>query len=62
MILVISFCIVKKPGKSDINEFLNDYNYLIDEFDIFIVDFYLKIGLMNVNIICHDYTILKGLL
>ena len=29
----------KKPGKSSINEFLNDYNYLIDEFDMFIVEF-----------------------
>ena len=27
----ISDC--KNPGKSSINEFLNDYNYLIDEFD-----------------------------
>ena len=50
----------KKPGKSSINEFLNDYNYLIDEFDIFIVDFSLKIGLMNGKIIYHDGTILKG--
>ena len=32
----------KKLGKSSINEFLNDYDYLIDEFDIFIVDFSLK--------------------
>ena len=50
----------KKPGKSSINEFLNDYNYLIDEFDIFIVDFSLKTGLMSGNIIYHDDTILKG--
>ena len=50
----------KKPGKSSINEFLNDYNYLIDEFDIFIVDFSLKTGLMSGNIIYHDGTILKG--
>ena len=50
----------KKPGKSSINEFLNDYDYLIDEFDIFIVDFSLKIGLMNGNIIYHDGTVLKG--
>ena len=49
----------KKPGKSSINEFLNDYDYLIDEFDIFIVDFSLKIGLMNGNIIYHDGTVLK---
>ena len=33
----------KKPGKSSINEFLNENDYLIDEFDIFIVDFSLKI-------------------
>ena len=33
----------KKPGKSSINEFLNDYNYLIDAFDKFIVDFSLKL-------------------
>ena len=39
----------KKPGKSSINEFLNDYNYLIDEFDIFIVEFSLKIGLMALS-------------
>jgi hypothetical protein len=50
----------KKPGKSSINEFLNDYNYLIDAFDMFIVEFSLKIGLMNGNIIYHDGTILKG--
>ena len=50
----------KKPGKSSINEFLNDYNYLIDQFDIFIVEFSLKIGLMNGNVIYHDGTILKG--
>ena len=50
----------KKPGKSSINEFLNDYNYLIDEFDKFIVDFSLKIGLMNGNIIYHDGTVFKG--
>ena len=50
----------KKPEKSSINEFLNDYNYLIDEFDIFIVDFSLKTGLMSGNIIYHDGTILKG--
>ena len=49
----------KKPGKSSINEFLNDYNYLIDEFDRFIVDFSLKIGLMDGNIIYHDGTVLK---
>ena len=50
----------KKPGKSSINEFLNDYDYLINEFDIFIVDFSLKIGLINGNIIYHDGTVLKG--
>ena len=49
----------KKPGKSSINEFLNKYNHLIDEFDMFIVDFSLKIGLMNGNIIYHDGTVLK---
>ena len=32
----------KKPGKSSINEFINDYDYLIDEFDKFIVDFFSK--------------------
>lgn len=50
----------KKPGKSNINEFLNNYNYLINEFDMFIVDFSLKIGLMNENIIYHEGTVLKG--
>ena len=50
----------KKPGKSSINEFLNEYNYLIDEFDKFIVNFSLKIGLMDGNIIYHDGTVLKG--
>ena len=50
----------KKPGKSSINEFLNDYNYLIDKFDKFIVDFSLKIGLMKGNIIYHDGTVFKG--
>lgn len=50
----------KKPGKSSINEFLNDYDYLIDEFDMFIVDFSLKIGLINGNTIYHDGTVLKG--
>lgn len=49
----------KKPGKSSINEFLNKYNHLIDEFDMFIVDFSLKIGLINENIIYHDGTVLK---
>ena len=58
MILVISFQIVKNQEKSSINEFLNDYNYLIDEFDRFIVDFSL-IGLMDENIIYHDGTVLK---
>lgn len=60
MTLAISFWIVKNQEKNSINEFLNDYNYLIDEFDIFIVDFSLKIGLMNGKIIYHDGTILKG--
>ena len=32
----------KKPGKNSINEFINDYDYLIDEFDKFIVDFFSK--------------------
>lgn len=50
----------KKPGKSSINEFLNKYDFLIDEFDIFIVDFSLKIGLMNGNVIYHDGTVFKG--
>lgn len=50
----------KKPGKSSINEFLKEYHYLIDEFDTFIVNFSLKIGLMNGNIIYHDGTVLKG--
>ena len=50
----------KKPGKSSINEFLNDYSYLLDEFDRFIVEFSLKTGLMDGNIIYHDGTILAG--
>ena len=50
----------KKPGKSSINEFQNQYSYLIDEFDIFIVEFSLKIGLMGGEIIYNDGTILKG--
>ena len=32
----------KKPEKSNINEFLNGPDYLIDEFDTFIVDFSIK--------------------
>lgn len=50
----------KKPGKSSINEFINNYNYLIDEFDRFIVDFSLKTGLMGGEIIYHDGTIFKA--
>ena len=50
----------KKPGKSTINEFLNNYSYLLDEFDRFIVEFSLKTGLMDGNIIYHDGTILTG--
>ena len=50
----------KKPGKSSINEFINNYSYLLDEFDCFIVDFSLKTGLMSGEIVYHDGTILKA--
>lgn len=50
----------KKPGKSSINEFLNDFSELIDLFDIFIVEFGLKTGLMNGDIQYEDGTFLKG--
>lgn len=50
----------KKPGKSSINECLNDYSSIIDAFDIFIVDFSLKIGLIGGKLEYHDGTILKG--
>ena len=50
----------KKPPKSSINEFSNKYDYLIDEFDIFLVDFGLKTGLMGGEIVYHDGTFLKG--
>lgn len=50
----------KRPGKSSINEFLNIYSDLIDEFDIFIVEFGLKTGLMSGDIQYEDGTFLKG--
>lgn len=50
----------KKPGKSSINEFLNDFSELIDLFDIFIVEFGLKTDLMDGNIQYEDGTFLKG--
>lgn len=49
----------KKLRKSSINKFLNDYNYLIDEFNIFIVDFF-KNWFDEGNIIYYDSTILKS--
>lgn len=50
----------RKPGKSSINEFLNDYSELIDAFDIFIVEFGLKTGLISGDIQYEDGTFLKG--
>lgn len=50
----------KKPGKTSINEFLNDYSDLIDAFDIFIIEFGLKTGLMGGDIQYEDGTFLKG--
>lgn len=50
----------KKPGKSSINEFLNDFSELIDLFDNFIVEFGLKTGLMDGDIQYEDGTFLKG--
>lgn len=50
----------KKPSKTTINEFINNNMYLIDEFDKFLVEFGIKTGLIEGNIIYADGTVLKG--
>ena len=50
----------KKPSKTTINDFINDNMYLIDEFDKFLVEFGIKTGLIEGNIIYADGTVLKG--
>lgn len=50
----------KKPSKTTINDFINDNMYLIDEFDKYIVEFGIKTGLIEGNIIYADGTVLKG--
>lgn len=50
----------KKPSKTTINDFTNDNMYLIDEFDKFLVEFGIKTGLIEGNLIYADGTILKG--
>ena len=50
----------KKPSKTTINDFTNDNMYLIDEFDKFLVEFGIKTGLIEGNIIYADGTVLKG--
>ena len=50
----------KKPSKTTINDFTNNKMYLIDEFDKFLVEFGIKTGLIDGNIIYADGTVLKG--
>ena len=50
----------KKPSKSTINNFLNEYAFLFDLFDQFLVDFAMALGLISAEILYGDGTILKA--
>lgn len=50
----------KKPSKTTINDFTNNKMYLIDEFDKFLMEFGIKTGLIEGNLIYADGTVLKG--
>ena len=50
----------EKPSKSLINNFKNEYSYLIDKFDQFIIDFARAIELIDGKIVYGDGTILKA--
>lgn len=50
----------KRPGKSSINEFLNKFGDLVDAFDVFIVEFGLRTGLMAGDVQYVDGTFLGG--
>ena len=50
----------KKPSKTTINDFTNNKMYLIDEFDKFLMEFGIKTGVIEGNLIYADGTVLKG--
>ena len=50
----------KKPKKSLLNQFKNEYRDLIDKFDKFLIDFAMAIELIDGKIVYGDGTILKA--
>ena len=50
----------KKPSKSTINNFLNDYSFIFDLFDQFLIDLAMALGLIDGEILYGDGTILKA--
>ena len=50
----------KKPSKTTINNFKNEYSTIIDKFDQFLIDFGMALGLIEGKILYADGTILKA--
>ena len=50
----------KRPSKTTINKFKNDYSHLFEKFDQFLIDLGLALGLINGEILYADGTILKA--